>query len=104
VALRAVYVLRMGVSTLQSLVSSAQAAIASSDWSSAENYLLQAQTHLIGMPDADSRGESLKWQRTIDDLLDRVQAKMSAGTVSAGGAIQRTNVKYINTPNDEDDT
>lgn len=92
----------MGAAALQSLITSAQAAIASSDWDDAENYLLQAQAHLVGMPDSESRGESLRWHRDIKDLLDHVNAKQSAGTASAGGAIQRTQVKYVNTDNTED--
>ena len=84
----------MGAATLQSLIASAKSSIASSDWSSAENYLLQAQAELIAMPDADSRGESMKWQRDVKDMLDRVQSKLSAGTTSSGGAIQRTKITY----------
>lgn len=87
----------MGVSTLQSLVTSAQSAIASSEWTSAENYLLQAQAHLVGMPDVDSAGESLRWRDTIDKLIANVRSKLSAGTTSSGGAIQRTQVTYKRT-------
>lgn len=87
---------------MQSLIASAQSSIASSDWSTAENYLLRAQAELVGMPDADSTGESVRWRDTIDKLIANVRSKVSSGTVSTGGAIQRTAITYKN-PDDTGD-
>ena len=79
---------------INTIESSYRSAVSSEDWSAALLLLYQLQSAVGAKPDADSRGESLRWKYDwIDRAIARVEAKIAAGTTSSG-AIQRTQVTY----------
>lgn len=84
----------MAVSDLDTLISAAKTAIAASDWTTAENKLMQAQAELAGLPNGKAGDEEVQYRhRTIDDLLANVRRK-AAASANSGAGIQRHNVEY----------
>lgn len=85
----------MGVPEYQSDLAAAKAAIAAENWAEAESKLMQAQVELAGVADGSDRGGSLEMDRdTIEQLLERVQAKRTKFKSSGSGGVRRARVQY----------
>lgn len=92
----------MSIAELNSLYSSAQAAMASADWAGAITYLMQMQARLASTPNvarqlAGGGSQSIAWNSaSIKDLIAECRRNLAAAKVAAstGGPWQTSKVTY----------
>jgi len=79
----------MSAASLQTLMTAAQAAIASGDWATAKSKAQQALALLISMPNTQSDGgRSLQWSRdSCNQLIAMADAEISATAAASSSGL-----------------
>lgn len=90
----------MSAASLQTLMTAAQAAIASGDWATAKSKAQQALALLISMPNTQADGgRSLQWSRdSCNQLIEMADAEIAAAAAAGtGGLFGQQKMKFVRT-------
>lgn len=79
------------ISNVDALLAQASTAIGDQNYAAASDYVLRAETLLMGIPDTEKDGVSIRFRESRIARLSQVIDRRAAATAG----IQRTNVEYV---------